>query len=105
MTLEFLAKAKTPSPQPYPKYLFGVFPMTIAQRFNAGFRSQEESKSHLGRKKRGLFAEANWGAPFVPERDFVWCAWQGPSVETLGYFHLRQHEAPALVIGTQTAKP
>jgi hypothetical protein len=100
-----VTKSKTPSPQPCPKYLFSVFPMTIAQRFNAGFRSQEESKSHRGRKKRGLFAEANWGAPFVPERDFVWCAWHRPSVETLGYFHLRRLGEPAFVTERQTTIP
>jgi hypothetical protein len=66
--------------------------MTIAQRFNAGARSQETSKSRQGRKKRVLFAEANRVAPFVPERDSVWCVCHGPSVETLGYCHLSQLE-------------
>ena len=105
MILELVVKSKAPTPQPSPEYLFGVCPMTIAQRFNAGFRSRKENKFPLGRKKRGLFAETNWDAPFVPGRDFVWCAWHGPSVETLGYFHPRQLEEPAFVTGKQTTKP
>ena len=77
-------------------YVFGAFPLRIAQRFNAGSQSQEKSKSHTGRKKLVLFAKANWVAPFVPERDSVWCGCHGPSVETLGYCHLSQFEEPTV---------
>ena len=78
--------------------------MTIAQRFNAGSGSQEKSKSRQGRKKRVLDAEDNWVASFVPERDLIWCVRRGPSVETLGYFHLRQLGEPAFVTERQTTK-
>jgi hypothetical protein len=102
MTLELIAKSKTPSFQLSSKYLFGVFSMTIAQRFNAGSRSQEKSKSHQGRQKRVLFAEANWAGSFVPDRDSVWSVCYGPSVETLGYCHGSQLEEPTFAAGRQT---
>jgi hypothetical protein len=102
MTLELVARSKTPSSKLPSKNLFSTFSLTIAQRFNAGSRSEEKSKSHQGRKKRVPFAEANWAASFVPERDFVWCVCHGPSVETLGYCHLRQLDEPTFVTGRQT---
>jgi hypothetical protein len=39
--------------------LLAIFPLTIAQRFNAGSRAQEKSQSQQGRKKRIPFAKAN----------------------------------------------
>ena len=43
-------------------------PLRIAQRFNAGSRSQEKSKSRQGRKKRVMFAEANRVDPWEKVR-------------------------------------